>query len=83
MKLLSFNCRGLASPSKHLALQPLLEIAQPDVFLLQETLRGKEVIVRLLEKTQKGWSFFGSNATGRSGGLAMGWNPKKKNLVNS
>jgi hypothetical protein len=53
------------------------------VVLLQETLREEEVIVHLLEKTQKGWSFFGSNAIGRLGGLAMGWNPKKINLVNS
>jgi hypothetical protein len=41
------------------------------------------VIIRLLEKTQKGWSFFGSNATRRSVGLAMGWNPKMINVENS
>jgi hypothetical protein len=41
------------------------------------------VVVRLLGKTQKGWYFFGSNATSRSGGLAMGRNPKTINLENS
>jgi exonuclease III len=45
MKLISLNCRGLASPSKHLSLQRLLELSQPDVVLLQETLGEEEVVI--------------------------------------
>jgi exonuclease III len=41
MKVISFNYRGLASPSKRLTLQRLMELSQPDVVLLQETL-GEE-----------------------------------------
>jgi exonuclease III len=83
MKLLSLNCRGLASPSKRLTLQRLLELSQPDVVLLQETLGEAAVVVQLLERILKGWSFFGLDAFGHSGGLAMGWNPKSIKLENS
>jgi exonuclease III len=82
MKVISFNYRGLASPSKHLTLQRLLELSQPDVVLLQETLGEEAVVVQILEKTQKGWSFFGSSASGCSGGLVMGWNQKTIKLEN-
>ena len=83
MKLLSFNCQGLAIPSKRLALQRLLEITRPDIVMLQETLGAEVVIVLLLERLQKGWSFFGLDASGRFGGLAMGWNQKSIKLESS
>lgn len=38
MKFLSFNCRGLASTSKKLALQRLIENETIDILMLQETL---------------------------------------------
>jgi exonuclease III len=80
MKLLSFNYRGLASPSKRLALQRILELAQLDIVMLQETLRAEALIVMLLERLLKGWYFFGLDASGRAGGLAMGWNQKSINI---
>jgi exonuclease III len=83
MKLLSFNCRGLASPSKHLSLQRLLELAQPDIVMLQETLGAEALIVPLLERLLKGWSFFGLDASGCVGGLEMGWNQKSIKLESS
>jgi len=38
MKCLSFNCRGLASASKKLAMRRLFETVPVDIILLQETL---------------------------------------------
>jgi hypothetical protein len=49
MKLLSFNCRGVASPSKKLALQRLVEVYQPNILLLQETLGDEGKISSFLE----------------------------------
>jgi len=63
MKVTSFNCRGLVSPSNHLSLQRLLDLSHPNVVLLQETLREEEVVVQTLEMTLKGWYLFESNAS--------------------
>jgi exonuclease III len=54
MKLLSFNCRGLASPSKKIALHRLVESTQSDIILLQETLGDANVMVPMMEKLIKG-----------------------------
>jgi hypothetical protein len=51
--------------------------------MLQETLGAEVVIVLLLERLQKGWSFCGLDASGRFGGLAMGWNQKSIKLESS
>jgi exonuclease III len=76
MKTLSFNCRGVASPSKKISLHRLVESTQPDILMLQETLGDAILVVPLLEKLFKGWNFIGLDAKGRSGGLAMGWRSK-------
>lgn len=73
MKLMSFNCRGLASPLKRSSLRRLVELNHPDVILLQETLGCSEEIVRVLESLLPGWKFVVLDARGRSGGLASGW----------
>lgn len=77
MKIMSFNCRGLTSPIKKTSLRRLIEIHQPDVVLLQETLGSSEDVVRILEAMLPGWKFVGLDARGRSGGVASGWNLKR------
>jgi hypothetical protein len=42
MICLSFNCRGLASPSKKLAEKRLVYTHQPDIFLLKEIMCGEK-----------------------------------------
>ena len=83
MKFLSLNCRGLESPSKSLSLQRLLELLQPDIVILQETLGEASLIISLLEELLKGWSLFSLDSLGCSGGLAMGWNSKSIKIENS
>ena len=45
MKILSFNCRGLTSPSKKSSLKHLVDVLAPDVIMLQETMRNSQVVV--------------------------------------
>ena len=72
MKILSFNCRGLAGPGKKSAFIRVLTLEHLDVILLQETLGAGEVIRERLESWILGWSFFTLDARGRSEGLAVG-----------
>jgi exonuclease III len=83
MKLISFNCRGVASPSKKISLHRLVESSQPDILMLQETLGDSNLVVPLLENLFKGWNFIGLDAKGCSGGLAMGWRSRSIKLINS
>jgi exonuclease III len=53
MKFISFNCRGVASPSKKSSLQSLVESNQPDIILLQEMMGDEAMITPLLEATLK------------------------------
>ena len=57
MKILSFNCRGLAGPGKKSAFIRVLILEHPDVILLQETLGVGDVIKNCLESWMPGWSF--------------------------
>jgi exonuclease III len=77
MRILSFNCRGLANPSKKSSLRRLVEQSSPEVILLQETLGDSVSVVKALETLFPGWMFAAVDARGRSGGLATGW--KKRN----
>ena len=83
MKILSFNCRGLAGPGKKSAFIRVLTLEHPDVILLQETLGLGEVIQERLESWIPGWSFVTLDAKGRSGGLAVGWRISGVKLINS
>ena len=83
MKLMSFNCRGLARPVKKSAFIRVLTLEHPDVILLQETLGVGEVIKERLESWIPGWSFVTLDARGRSGGLAVGWKNCCMKLVNA
>ena len=73
MKIMSFNCRGLAGPVKKSTFIRVLTLEHPDVILLQETLGVGDVILERLELWLPGWSFLTLDANGRSGGLAVGW----------
>ena len=83
MKILSFNCRGLAGPVKKSAFIRVLTLEHSDVILLQETLGVGDVILERLELWLPGWSFLTLDANGRSGGLAVGWRKSCVKLVNA
>jgi hypothetical protein len=51
--------------------------------MLQETLGDANLVVPILENIFIGWSFFGLDASGRSGGLVMGWRTRSIKLENS
>lgn len=74
MKMISFNCRGLASPGKELALQRLLNFELIDFLFLQETLGQANVITHLLKSWLPRWTFHSLDANGNYGGLALGIN---------
>jgi len=73
MKVMSFNCRGLAGPKKKSALIRVLTLEHPDMILLQETLGEGFIIKERLENWLSGWFFVTMDVKGRSGGLAVGW----------
>ena len=75
MKYLSFNCRGMVSASKQLALRRLFEVEPTDIIMLQETLGEADIITNTLASLLLEWQFFAIDATGRLGGLAIGLNP--------
>jgi len=76
MKIMSFNCRGLAGPLKRPALRRVLDLEHPDVLMLQETLGEMEAVKSKLEGMLPGWVFHCLDVRGRSGGIATGWNPR-------
>eukprot|EP00253_Pinus_taeda_P031163 PITA_31163 len=76
MKCLSFNCRGLASEPKKLAIRRLFESELRDIIFLQETLGPAASIVHCLNTLTPRWKFLASDASGKSGGLAIGINPR-------
>jgi len=74
MKLLSFNCQGLAIHRKKLALHSFLLTKLVDVLFLQETLGLAKAITLLLKSCPPGWSFQSLDVNGRLGGIALGIN---------
>lgn len=83
MKCLSFNCRGLASSPKKLALRRLFDSESLDIIFLQETLGEADLISHTLGSLKLGWIFQSLDVIGRSGGLALGYNPRTINLRTS
>ena len=83
MKVLSFNCRGLAGPGKKPAFIRVLTLEHPDVIMLQEILGVGEAVKENLESWLPGWSFVTLDVRGRSGGLAVGWRKCFLKLVNA
>jgi exonuclease III len=64
MKIIYFNCRGLAGPLKRIALYRLVDLNQPDIMLLQETMGEEAMIIPCLFSLFKTWEFVGSNSKG-------------------
>jgi hypothetical protein len=60
-----------------------VESSQPDIILLRETMGGEALVISLLESLFKNWSFFGVDARGQYGGLAIGWNTINIKVLNS
>ena len=73
MILLSYNCRGLASPHKKSSLKRMITLLGPQIILLQETMGLRDVVKEALESWFPGWAFEAVDAAGRSGGVAIGW----------
>ena len=82
MKIMSFNHQGLAGPLKRPALRRVVDLKNPDVMLLQDTLGVGDVIKAKLESWFLGWQFVTLDVRGRSGGLAMGWNTHMVKALN-
>jgi len=76
MKCLSYNCRGLASSSKKLAMMRLIETDPIDIIMLQETLYSADHIICSMHSITPGWIYIALDVAGRSGGLAIGVNPR-------
>ena len=72
MKILSFNCRGLASPHEKTSLKHLVLQIGPNVLFLKETLGSSEEVKEALQSLLPGWEFMTMDAKGQSGGMATG-----------
>lgn len=83
MILLSFNCRGLFSTWKKLALKHLFKNVNCDVIILQETLGPMDSVIKSLSLMLPGWTFVVLDAISRSGVLAMGFRNSGLKLPNS
>jgi len=82
MKILSFNCRGFASLAKKLALKRLLLSSMLDIIFLQETLCQAKPLTKFLNAWLPNWTFQALDASGRSGGLAIGVNNRAAEVRN-
>ena len=71
MKILSLNRRGLESPSKKLALKRLVQLHNPHILLLQETVGQEEVIGTFLINPFMHMKFISEDARGYSRGIAL------------
>jgi len=75
MKWLPFNFRGLASPAKKLAFHKLFNTERVDVNFLPGTLGLIDHIIPSIESLIPGCQFHALDVCGRSGGIALGFNP--------
>lgn len=64
MKIVSFNCRELANPSKKSSLKRMVETILSDVILLQETMGMNDVNKNALETLLHDLSFESIDAKG-------------------
>ena len=82
MKIMYFNCRGLAGPLKISSLKRMVFLECLDIILLQETLGIGEVVKARLEGWFSRWNFETLDVRGSSGGLAIGWNDRNVKVLN-
>lgn len=83
MKWISFNCRGLASHAKKLALRILLDIELIDIIYLQEALGMDDQVISSLNSLMSGWIFHDLDVNGKYGGIALGINPNSIKMISS
>lgn len=72
MIVLSYNCRGLASPHKKSSVKRMISFVGPQIILLEETMGPRDLVREVLESWLLGWSF---EVVGRLGGVAISWVP--------
>jgi exonuclease III len=72
MKILSWNCRGLSTPSAIPNLRSLAQGHKPDILFLSETLSKSQSMERI-RVSLKFNSCLAIDVEGRSGGLAVMW----------
>ena len=83
MIFLSWNCRGLASKPKKLALKELVQRYNPEVLMLQGTLGMSSEVVSSLCSILPRWHFQALDSSGHSGGLAIGFREGRMKLINT
>lgn len=83
MICLSWNCKGLASKPKKLALKELMQWYNPDFIMLQETLGSSSEVVKSLGTLFPGRQFQALDSHGHSGGVAVGFREGKIKYLNS
>jgi hypothetical protein len=74
---------GRAIPSKKISLHRLVELTQPNIIILEETLGDVDTISQVLEGLLGVWMFIGLDARGSSRGLAIGWRTRSDKLLSS
>lgn len=74
MKILSINVRGLRGQAKIASLKRLVEVENPDILPIRETMVKGESVILVLEKTFGSWSFFSLNSKGLPIGLITSFN---------
>lgn len=72
MKLLYWNCQGLATPLTVQNLRALVAREKPNVMFLMET-KNRETVIQRLRKRLNFQNFFIVNPVGIAGGLAVLW----------
>eukprot|EP00253_Pinus_taeda_P004076 PITA_04076 len=82
MILASWNCRGLASKSKKLALREWLQNSKSDILFLQETLGNGSEVELSLKSLLPRWTFLAIDSSGHSGGLAIGFREGRIKCLN-
>lgn len=73
MRLVSWNCRGLGSPSTIPQLRESLRLYKPELVFLCETKRSKGFVGTVCKKLGWGDRWYEVDPEGRSGGLLVGW----------
>lgn len=76
MKLISWNVRGLNSPTKHRMLKNMIQQEKPSIVFLHETKGNNVVLEKVMNKTWTECRSVSVDASGASGGLAILWNPQ-------
>jgi hypothetical protein len=64
MIVLSLNCKGLSNPTKKLAIKRLVDLHQPSILLLQESMMEGKKSISLLSPLFPRWGFTSVDASG-------------------